>query len=56
VTFHLVAVFAATLAAGVLLVLSGMQKQLLAERRRTCASCGCELEWWGFCGRCQGAA
>lgn len=54
-TFHLVAVFAVTLAAGVLLLLSGMQKKLLAERSRTCASCGRKLEWWGFCGRCQGA-
>jgi hypothetical protein len=55
-TFHVVAVFAVTLAAGGLLVLSAMQKKLLTRRRRICASCGRELERWGFCGRCQGSA
>jgi len=55
-TFHVVAAFAVTLAAGALLILSGMQKQLLTRRRRLCASCGRELAWWGACARCQGTA
>jgi predicted amidophosphoribosyltransferase len=55
VTYHLVAVFAVTLAVGVLLVQSGLQKQLLSRRRRLCASCGRELEPWGTCAHCRRA-